>query len=190
MGLENVNQLSITKNELEILKQKENLVLINEAVLVHREKAKNPKSVLGLTEEITEKQFSLKLKEILDNLETAFKKCKLNINLPVYSLKKPENKIMYCEINPQKVDLEGNEVNLYKINLKPDTSILALSNIVFYNNRNQTLPLGMNYSSKLLVDLRNAQLLKVKTKTNYIIKLSDVSNKQETTKIDITEFNI
>ncbi len=110
--------------------------------------------------------------------------------MPVYSLEKPENKIMNCEVNPQKIDLEGSEVNLYKLNLKPDTSILAFSNIVFYNNRNQTLPLGMDYSSKLLVDLRNAQLLKVKTKTNYIIKLSDVSNKQETTKINITEFNV
>lgn len=145
---------------------------------------------MGLSENITEKEISLKIKEILKNLEKAFKKCKLNINLPVYTLENPENKIMKFEINPQKLILDGKEINLYKLNLKTGTSILALSNIVFFNNRNQTLPLGMDYSTNVLVDLRKSELLKIKTKTNHIIKLSDISPKQETTKINITEFNI
>lgn len=145
---------------------------------------------MGLSENITEKEISLKIKDILKNIEKAFKKCKLNINLPVYTLENPEKKIMKFEINPQKLALEDKEINLYKLNLKTGTSILALSNIVFFNNRNQTLPLGMDYSTNVLVDLRKSELLKIKTKTNHIIKLSDISPKQEITKINMTEFNI
>lgn len=190
IGTENINNLNITKDELDKLKEEENLILIDEKNIEHREKQKNIKSIMELTDKTTEKQFLLKLKEILDNLETAFKKCKLNMSMPVYSLEKPENKIMKFEINPQKFELEGEKVDLYKINLKANTNILALSNIIFFNNRNKTLPLGMDYSSNILVDLRNVNLLKIKTKTNYIVKLSDTSNKQETTKINITEFSV
>ncbi len=112
------------------------------------------------------------------------------MNLPVYALESPENKIMKFEINPQKLILEGKEINLYKLNLKTGTSILAFSNIIFFNNRNQTLPLGMDYSTNVLVDLRKAEILKIKMKTNHIIALSDVSSNKKITKINITEFNI
>lgn len=151
---------------------------------------KNPKNIIGLLEDITEEEITLKIKEVLKTLEKALKKCKLNMNLPVYTLEKPENKIMQFEINSQKLITESEEINLYKLNLKTGMNILALSNIVFFNNRNETLPLGMDYSTNILADLRKSEILKIGTKTNYIIRLSDVSSKQIVTKINITEFNI
>lgn len=151
---------------------------------------KNPKNIIGLLEDITEEEITLKIKEVLKTLEKALKKCKLNMNLPVYTLEKPENKIMQFEINSQKLITESEEINLYKLNLKTGMNILALSNIVFFNNRNETLPLGMDYFTNILADLRKSEILKIGTKTNYIIRLSDVSSKQIVTKINITEFNI
>lgn len=151
---------------------------------------KNPKNIIGLLEDITEEEITLKIKEVLKTLEKALKKCKLNMNLPVYTLEKPENKIMQFEINSQKLITESEEINLYKLNLKTGMNVLALSNIVFFNNRNETLPLGMDYSTNILADLRKSEILKIGTKTNYIIRLSDVSSKQIVTKINITEFNI
>ena len=153
-----------------------------------REKIKDPKSIINF-EKLSIEDFYKAISQIKENLDNAFKKCKLKLNLPVYSLEKPENKIMKFEIDPQKF-LNSNSINIYKLNLKMGTNILPLSNIVFFFNRNQTLPLGMDYSTEILVNLKATNLIKIKRKTNYIIKLSDVSPKQEKKEISITEYNI
>ena len=45
------------------------------------------------------------------------------------------------------------KIYLYKIRLPKGTNYVAFSNIIFYDNKNMTLPVGMNLSSKILVDL-------------------------------------
>ena len=67
---------------------------------------------------------------------------------------------------------------------------MAFSNIIFFNNRNKTLPIGMDYSTHMLADLRKTELIKIKTTTNYIINLLDNSTKEQVTKINITEINV
>ena len=43
-------------------------------------------------------------------------------------------------------------LNLIKINFKEDMPLLYYTNIIYYDNTNQTLPEGMNFSSKVLID--------------------------------------
>jgi len=68
--------------------------------------------------------------------------------------------------------------------------LLGFSNIIFFRNRNKTLPLGMDYSTCMLADLRKVEFIKIKTTTNYIIKLEDNSLEEVITKINITEINV
>ena len=52
--------------------------------------------------------------------------------------------------------------------------ILYYSNIIFYDNFNQTLPLGMNLSDEVLVNLKKCKLKEATTesfKINYLIIL-------------------
>ena len=158
--------------------------------LTHREKPKTLKNVLKFKNELSKKENSLKLKEVYKNLNNAFKKSYLDFNIPVFSLAKPEKSIMIFEMNPQKFDLSNKKIEIYKVNLKAGTNILALSNIILFDNRNDTLPVGMDYYTKVLVDLRKKDILEVNQKSNYTIKLLDNSTKMKATKIDIIEYNI
>ena len=74
--------------------------------------------------------------------------------------------------------------------LKENTNCIALTNIMYYNNNNQTLPLGMHISDGILINTEKLNL-KLKNKDeNYIIKTIEASPKIETLKINIFEYEI
>ena len=187
IGVENITKPEIDLNM--ILKEGSTFDNNTDNVL-HREKPKNVQNILGLDNEFTKEEAAAKLKEIYKNIDNAFKKCNININLSVYSLQKPENRIMMFEINPKNLNVDNQDLKIYKINLKQNTSLLALSNIIFFNNRNDTLPVGMDYSTNVFVDLRKVQIIEVSNKINNIITLSEISSTYHTSKINIIEFNV
>ena len=57
-----------------------------------------------------------------------------------------------------------NKIYLYKIKLPKDTNFIAFSNIIYYDNKNMTLPLGMNISERILVDLSETNLNEINKK--------------------------
>ena len=64
-------------------------------------------------------------------------------------------------INPKNaLDTLKNEdkVNLYNIRLKEKTKAIALTNIIYYDNANLTLPIGMDISDKIFVDMSKLKL--------------------------------
>ena len=71
-------------------------------------------------------------------------------------------------------------IYLYKVRLEAKTNILAFSNIIFYNNKNMTLPLGMNLSKNVLVDLSKINLKNIGQKqlrkVQFINEEDDFSN--------------
>ena len=56
------------------------------------------------------------------------------------------------------------KIYLYKIKLPKGTNYIAFSNIIFFDNKNMTLPLGMDLSNKILVDLSNVTINEKKSK--------------------------
>ena len=50
-------------------------------------------------------------------------------------------------------DGEG-ALNLIKLNYQEGLPLIYMSNIIYYDNNNQTLPLGMNVSSNVLIDTK------------------------------------
>ena len=71
--------------------------------------------------------------------------------------------------------INGKEVSylkkVYKINIKEAMPTLYYSNIILFENTNQTLPLGMNLSDEVLVDLSKYKLEetnKEEFKMNYL----------------------
>ena len=67
--------------------------------------------------------------------------------------------------------------------------ILCYSNITFFDNTNQTLPLGMSLSDEVLVDLNKYKLVKVNEEQFKINYLQDEYTNKIIT-INSIEYNI
>lgn len=192
--LQDINALikngEISSDSLQKLKNNEKLLNINENAVEHREILKPIDKILNITPETTLEEYTLSLKKVINNIESALKKSAIHRNLSVYSLLKPNEELEIFDLNPINLGLTGNKLCLYRLNLKPEIHLIAFSNIIFFNNRNKTLPIGMDYSTSVLLDLRKVKLKIHSTIENYIIKLEDNSPKRKVTKINIIEFDI
>lgn len=158
----------------------------------HRENAKNKFSILNLKDKTTLKEYTNKIRNIADDIQASIKKFKSDIEIPIYKVGNIEDGLNVFYINPESAlkDAKSKEVNLYKIMLKENTNCIALTNIMYYNNNNQTLPLGMHISDGILINTEKLNL-KLKNKDeNYIIKTIKASPKIETLKINIFEYEI
>ena len=67
--------------------------------------------------------------------------------------------------------------------------VVFFTNNIYYDNYNKTLPLGMDVSSKCLINLKNYKLTLVKKDNFRIVKIQE-EVKVSTTKINIYEYDI
>lgn len=144
----------------------------------HREVERNKFMILKISENTTIEEYTNTIKLILQNLKNAMSKMHFKLELPVYSIAKelPSNFATY-HLNPENIsnDISTDEINVFKLNLKENTNYLAFSNIVYYDNLNKTLPLGMNLSDKILLNSNYLNLQQISTDVNYLI----LDSKQE-----------
>lgn len=154
----------------------------------HREIEREVFRILDINKNTTIEEYTKSIKEIIGNIETALEKVKISLSLPVYmtSTEQLNNRFNVLSIEGKKAILdllkEDTEIfNLYKINLKENTPILAFTNIAYFENNNKTLPLGMNVSEDILIDnnlinleLKEKQELKLVTYEDLNDELSDI----------------
>lgn len=93
----------------------------------------------------------------------------------------PENALKYAE---------QTETDLYKIILKEDINCIPLANIMYYNNNNKTLPLGMHVSDGIIINTKDLKLKQKEKLQNYIIKTEEGLVKPNALKINIYEYEI
>lgn len=128
----------------------------------HRENEKSLYKILNINKNIDEFDFTEKIEGVLNYIEGAISKITSKYDFPLYKLVQipkiiDEKALTVMDINP------GNELsnfedkgegalNLIKINIKEGMPLLYYSNIIFYDNSNQTLPEGMELSTRVLID--------------------------------------
>lgn len=152
----------------------------------HRENEKNKYKILNVNKDIDEFDFTEKLQSIISYIEGAIPKIKSNFNMSLYKLVQIPNQIdedVFCimDINPENEfksyeDRGEGALNLIKVNLKENMPLLYYTNIIYYDNTNQTLPEGMNLSTKVLIDCNkfNFKLVnKTKFRTNNYFRESN-----------------
>ena len=158
----------------------------------HREVEREVFRILDINRNTTAEDYTNYLKQVIKNLESAFEKIRIPVDLPVY--KADLDKLNESNFNV--FNIEGKEaiynfsendkkkLNLYKINLKEKTPILAFTNIAYFENNNKTLPLGMNISEGILLNNKSMDLeLKVKQEIKMVTyknpkdQLSDIEVK-------------
>lgn len=135
----------------------------------HREIEKNKFKILDITKNTTYEQYKNTLKKIVENINKAMKKSKSIINMSLYKASKSELKNEEFEIfhiNPENAIKEikdENTIFLYRINVKENTNLIYLSNIMYFDNYNETLPIGMDISDKILINMKDYEKVAVKS---------------------------
>ena len=169
----------------------------------HRETPRNRIKVLEINKNTKPQDLKEKLGEISRNLKKAIKKNTLDEDLYVYKASdkeltfggletfslNEESEIKRVIFKNNELDSEIENINkveriisknkvknniyLYKIKLTKGTNFIAFSNIVLYNNKNMTLPVGMKESNRILIDTNEMKLTLVQEKEINVQYMKD-----------------
>ena len=152
----------------------------------HRESPRDKFDILGIKKGLKGVELKRTLEKILKNINSALQKNGLNEDTYVYKVSTEKldlNSIEVVSLSLQseleevlKNESEVNKLYLYKIKLPKETKFIAFTNIIFYDNKNMTLPLGMNLSEKILVDLSDINLDEINKKIINKICFEDEDN--------------
>lgn len=133
----------------------------------HRENEKSKFKILNINKKIDVFDFTEKLQSVITYIEGAIPKGKAEYDFSLYKVAQITDKINEKDfevynLNVEKAledfDDEGEgALNLIKLNFKEGLPLLYFSNIIFFDNNNQTLPLGMDMSSKVLIDCKKLE---------------------------------
>ena len=142
----------------------------------HREVEREVYRILDINKNTTIEDYQELINQVIKNLEASFEKIKILTDLPIYKADNKEfsnNTFEIFSVRGKKaisslLEQKQNKINLYKINLKENTKVLAFSNSVYFENNNKTLPLGMNVSENILL---NNNLIKIELKVKQEIKI-------------------
>lgn len=141
----------------------------------HREIEKDKYKVLNITPNTELEVYIDNLRNSLKLVKEAFCKIMTPFPMPIYIAQK-EKKLELDNLNVVNLNAteelykmaervsEGEELNFYTIQLPKDSPIIYDTNIIQFDNFNQTLPIGMNVTTKALINLGNYTLTKKKEK--------------------------
>ena len=169
----------------------------------HRENERNKYKVLNINKQIDIFDFTEKLHSIVNYIDGAMPKIKSEYDMSLYKLVTISEQIKekcldVYNINIEK-ELENYEdrgegaLNLIKLNLKEGMPLIYYSNIVFYDNTNQTLPEGMDLSSQILLDNNKYEFTlinKSKFRTNNYFRESNNLIFPKSKDIFVYEYNV
>ena len=158
----------------------------------HRELQRDEFKILDINQDTKRIGYRLSLEQTIKTIIRAIKKVTIPENLGIYKAttleKLNEKEINVFNINPRNeieeaLKKETNIINIYKINVKQGMRGIGFTNIVFYDNINKTLPVGMNLSTKMIFDISKLQL-QLKSKQSF--KIVDFENPED----DFADFTI
>lgn len=134
----------------------------------HRESPRDKYEILEIKKGSRGVELKRNLENVLENIKSAIRKNKTPEDMYVYkaSCNKLEmNTIEDVSLDAQeelneflKKEKNVNNFYLYKIKVPKGADFAAFTNIIFFNNQNMTLPVGMNLSTKILIDLSKMDL--------------------------------
>ena len=168
----------------------------------HRELPKDKFKILEISKNTKQIGYKLVLEQIINNIKTSLENVKIEEDLPVYKAITEEeinkNNINIFNINPvlevdEMLNKNFQNINLYKINLSGKINCVPYTNIIFYDNQNKTLPVGMDLSTKILLDLNKLDLSDKNTFEFNVVNFenpNDEFSKININKVKVLEYNI
>ena len=121
----------------------------------HRENKRNIYSILRINSKTTIEDYRNTIEDYARLLNESYNKIVAITDFPVYYLKSKEtreNDYIIADINPDNIiNIAQSGDTIVKRNIRKDEHIIYASNIVFYDNYNKTLPVGMNVSTLVII---------------------------------------
>ena len=139
----------------------------------HRESKKEQYKILDISDNTNLEEYEEKIKKELDIIEKAIDKTKAITDMDIYlslNEKLNLNNIEMFYINPSEaiVIQDTDKISLYKIKVKEEMNIVYNTNTIYYDNYNNTLPVGMNVQntvtfdmSKYKIDLKKQKIFRI-----------------------------
>lgn len=160
----------------------------------HRETPKDRLKILEINSDTTIEEYKEKLIKILATIKQCIENVKGAISIPVYieAEKIDElNGLKVFNMNLEEIiqNSKNKETNIYMINTKSNNKVVYFSNCIYYSNYNKTLPLGMDVSTKCLLNIDKNKLKKV-SKDDFRISTQIDEFKIDTKKVNIYEYEI
>ncbi len=168
----------------------------------HREIEKSKFKIMNVNKKIDVFDFTEKMQSLVNYLEGAMPKIGSLYDMPLYklvpiskNLEEDEFEIFNISIENELEEVASEDegaYNLISLNYKEGMPLLYYTNAMFYDNTNKTLPMGMNLSSKVLVDNRRLEFSlvnKTKFRTNAYFKEND-SNHPKCKDIFVYEYDV
>lgn len=162
----------------------------------HREIEKDEYKILDIHVDTALEQYQDVIKHYNKILEESYDKMVCPSDISVYKLSEKtieDEKWIIMQLNPKveilKSKTEEEKVILNRINIKENMNALFYSNIVYYDNMNNTLPDGMDIKEEVLLDLKRYEL-KLISRKNFNINLLNADYKNIIKKIEVYEYDI
>ena len=163
----------------------------------HRESEKDKFKILNVNLNTEIGEFKEKLEELNKVLRNESNKIEVPYDIPIY---KATNEVLDTDgfnkfdINPQgaidRLDtVLDDKIYLYKINVPEGTNLIFYSNIVFYENTNGTLPLGMDISQETLINM-DLYELESKNKQEFNINVLENEFSAYVRKVAVFEYDL
>ncbi len=165
----------------------------------HREIEKDKYKILNISSNTELSIYIDNLRKYINLIKESLQKISTPIELPIYLAKNDEidlNGFNIFNLNPKEEiysKIKENEgiknIFLYKINMKENSSMLFFTNIMFYDNFNKTLPIGMDLSSNVLIDLDRFEL-NINNKGDFYVNYLEDEFTNKVIKINFAEYEI
>lgn len=145
----------------------------------HREAQRQTFRILDITKNTTIKEYTDQINQIIKNIESALNKIELGIIINLYKCDNNsalESGYNIFSISAQNAIKDTKGTTLYRIKAKEKTNIVALTNIIYFDNSNKTLPEGMNIKDGLLLKIDSDKLEVSKEEKTNIVEFEDEKN--------------
>lgn len=161
----------------------------------HREIKKDKYKVLNVNLDTEVEGYRDNLRYYLSLIQEALNKIQAPYHMSVYKInnKKGIDGINIFDINPENALQEvmkskRENMILCKVNIKENMPVIYYSNIIFYDNFNKTLPMGMDLSSEVLIDVDNIKAKYIKEE-EFHINYSINEYESVTKKVKVYEYD-
>ena len=128
----------------------------------HRENEKDILKILNIGRNTDVEEFKTRIEKAENLIEKSIDTIKSPFDMSIYVIEPvkeaidkkgysvyniiPENAIKVADIS------NSEKYNLYKLNIKEDMPIVFYTNILYYDNYNETLPVGMDVTDKVIIN--------------------------------------
>lgn len=159
----------------------------------HREIEKNMYRVIDVNKNTSLDRFIEKLKSIVRDIEKALAQIKAPMNLSLYIAEENVNKNSFeiYHVNPEEAinDIESTDEHICRINIKKGMPLVFLTNTIYYDNYNKTLPEGMELNDLVLID--NSKFDFIKKQDSFFRMNRKIERfEYQNCKIHVKEYNL